>query len=109
MTYEADCNDMKWITYRLYDDLDDGRTYETSETFTIVFNKLPLAGDLILDGDVDIADLSRLCDFWLASDSSVPNDYYERADTNRDGFVNMHDFALLASNWLMPPQIKQEN
>jgi hypothetical protein len=89
--------DLQWITYIIYDQLG---TYEQSEPFTVVFVKDPLAGDLAIDGVVDINDLSEFCYYWLQNKGSKSNDYYERADTNRDGQVNFLDFALFSSNWL---------
>ena len=105
MSYQAvDGENLHWITFRLYDELDDGDQYEPSEPCTIVFNAEPPAGDLVVDGIVDMADLVELTDHWLAADSSRRNDYCERADANQDGFVDGFDFALLASNWLIPAQ-----
>ena len=105
MSYQAvDGENLHWITFRLYDELDDGEQYVPSEPFTIVFNAEPLAGDLVVDGVVDLADLVALTDCWLAADSSRENDFQERADANRDGWVDIVDFALLAANWLSTTQ-----
>jgi len=104
MSYQAtDGNDLRWITFRVYDELEDEDIYEPSEPVTIVFNVEPPAGDLVVNGKVDVPDLRRLAHYWLAERSSPENDYCERADANRDGAVNMLDFALLASNWRNPP------
>lgn len=104
MSYQAtDGEDLHWITFQLYDELEDGDSYERSEFFTIVFNSEPQAGDLVIDVTVDTADLVTFASHWLATDSSRENDYYERADTNRDGVIDMFDFALLASNWRVSP------
>jgi hypothetical protein len=103
MSYQAvDGENLHWITFCLSDSLDDGEQYEPSEPFTIVFNTQPLAGDLVIDGIVDISDLAEFSRFWLASDSSIHNDYHERADSDRNGYVDFLDFALLAANWLKP-------
>jgi hypothetical protein len=100
MSYQAvDGENLHWITFCLYDLLDDGEQYVPSEPFTIVFNTEPLAGDLVVDGIVDMADMLELSFFWLATDAGRDNDYCERADANRDGVVNLRDFALMASNW----------
>lgn len=105
MSYQAmDGVNLHWITFCLNDSLDDGDKYEPSEPFTIVFNTEPLAGDLVVDGIVDLADLMELSRYWLATDAGLHNDYYERADANRDGIVNLGDFAILASNWHVIPQ-----
>ncbi|MBN1803941.1 MAG: hypothetical protein JW837_01700 [Sedimentisphaerales bacterium] len=103
MSYQAvDGENLHWITFCLSDSLDDGERYEPSEPFTIVFNIQPLAGDLAIDGIVDISDLAEFSRCWLASDSSIHNDYHERADSDRNGSVDFRDFALLAANWLKP-------
>ncbi len=105
MSYQAvDDENLHWITFCLFDGLDDGDQYEPSEPFTIVFNTEPLAGDLAVDGTVDLADLFELSHYWLSIDAGPHNDYCERADANRDGAVNMMDFALMASNWHVLPQ-----
>ncbi len=101
MSYQAvDGTSLFWITWQMYDEIEDANQYEPSEPFTIVFNTEPLAGDLVVDGTVDINDLAELSYYWLRDEGSINNDYYERADSNRDGKVNMLDFARLAANWL---------
>ncbi len=98
MSYQAvDGTSLFWITWQMYDAL--GK-YEPSEPFTLVFNTEPLAGDLVVDGTVDFYDLAEFAYYQLRDEGSIHNDYYERADANRDGKVNLLDFALLASNWL---------
>jgi len=98
MSYQAvDGTSLFWITWQMYDVLGP---YEPSKPFTLVFNTQPLAGDLVVDGTVDIYDLAELSYYWLRDEGSRDNDYYERADSNRDGTVNLLDFAMLASNWL---------
>ncbi len=100
ISYQAtDGENLHWITFRVFDSLEDGDRYEPSEPFTIVFNTEPPAGDLVVDGLVNIADLAELSHYWLAPESSRRNDFYERADANRDGCVNLHDFARMAANW----------
>ncbi|HNS20456.1 MAG TPA: dockerin type I domain-containing protein [Sedimentisphaerales bacterium] len=100
MSYQAaDGENLRWITFRIRDSLEDGDQYEPSEPFTIVFNVEPLAGDLVVDGKVDLADLTEMSHYWLAPESSRHNDFCERADANRDGVVDLHDFACLAANW----------
>jgi hypothetical protein len=100
MSYQAlDGENLHWITFILYDALDDGVQYEPSEPITIVFNVEPLAGDLAVNGVVNGADLMELGRYWLSTDAGRHNDYYERADVNRDGLVNFCDFAIMASNW----------
>lgn len=47
MSHQAtERDDLRWITFRVFDDLDDGDQYEPSEPITIVFNVAPL-GDLV--------------------------------------------------------------
>jgi len=103
LSYQAvDGENLYWITYRIYDepaDPNDQNHYQQSEPFTIVFNREPLAGDLFVDGTVEVKDLAELSYYWLLQNGSIHNDYYERADSNRDGSVDFADFALLASNW----------
>jgi len=89
--------DLQWITYIIYDQLG---TYEQSDCFGVAFVQDPPAGDLAVDGTVDISDLAELCYYWLRNNGGRTNDYYERADCDRDGQVNFSDFALFASNWL---------
>ncbi len=89
--------DLQWITYIIYDEL--GK-YGPSELFSVVFVTDPPAGDLVIDDSVDIDDLTEFCYYWLGTEGSRANDYYERADVNKDGYVNFTDFALLAGNWL---------
>lgn len=104
MSYQAmDGERLHWITFRVYDALADDERYQPAEPVTLVFNTLPRAGDLAVDGRVDIADLLELSHDWLSPESSRHNDFCERADTNRDGFVNLHDFARLAANWRVEP------
>ncbi len=98
MSYQAvDNTSLFWITWQMYDALGQ---YEPSTPFTLVFNVEPLAGDLAVDGEVDVYDLAELGYYWLKDDGSESNDYYERADANRDESVDFLDFAMLASNWL---------
>lgn len=99
MSYQAvDGTNLFWITWRMYDEIEDANQYEPSEPFTIVFNREPLSGDLVIDGVVDMRDLSEFCYYWLQDNGSKSNDYYERADTNRDGQVDLFDFAVFANN-----------
>ena len=96
----AGATELQWIMYRLYDAIADGNQYEPSELITVVFVAEPLAGDLVVDGTVDGYDLAMLGHYWLLGDGSVTNDYYERADADRNGYVDFADLVLLASNWL---------
>ena len=100
MSYQAvDGSSLFWVTWQVYDVLEDSLQYEVSDPFTIVFNIEPLSGDLVVDGVVDNNDLDAFCYYWLRDNGSIYNDFYERADTNRDGLVDWFDFTLLANNW----------
>ena len=103
LSYQAtDDYNLHWITYFVYDAFADGNEpnhYSPADPVTIVFTQEPLAGDLMVDGTVDMNDLVELCYYWLESEGDRSNDYYERADANRDGAVDFLDFALMASNW----------
>jgi hypothetical protein len=80
LSYQAEDGDnLYWVTYRIYDQIENEDRYEPSEPLTIVFNREPLAGDLMVDGIVDIADLAEFSRYWLLQNGSISNDYYERA------------------------------
>ncbi|AQQ09063.1 hypothetical protein L21SP3_00861 [Sedimentisphaera cyanobacteriorum] len=97
LSFQAvDQTGLYWVTWKMTDS--EGK-YESSEPFTLVFNAEPLLGDLAVDSKVDLLDLLELSAVWLRNQASSVNDFYERADTNRDGAVNMEDFANLAVNW----------
>jgi hypothetical protein len=89
--------DLQWITYLIYDAL--GK-YQQSEPISVVFVQDPPAGDLAIDGIVNIYDLAEFSYYWLADNGGKSNDYCERADVNKNGIVDFADFALLAANWL---------
>jgi hypothetical protein len=65
-----------------------------------------LVGDFDYDGDVDEADLYRFNLHWLNVGCEFP-DWCHGKDLNRDGVVNLEDYALFAQNFLefdeMPP------
>jgi hypothetical protein len=97
MSYQAvDGSSLFWITWQIEDALGQ---YDSSKPFTIVFNTEPAAGDLAVNGKIDADDLAEFACYWLRDEGSIYNDYYERADINRDGYVNLPDLAALASNW----------
>jgi hypothetical protein len=91
--------DLLWATFQIFDGIPGINQYEASEPFTLVFAGEPLAGDLAVNGTVDIIDVMEFSYYWLRDGACRANDYYERADTNRDGKVDFYDFALVASNW----------
>jgi len=90
--------ELLWVTFQIYDESAGFNQYEVSEPFTIVFAGEPLAGDLVVDGTVDVKDLVEFSYYWLGDEGCRANDYYERADSNRDGKVDFYDFALMTSN-----------
>jgi hypothetical protein len=95
----AESADLLWVTFQIYDEITGLNQYEVSEPFSIVFAGEPLAGDLVVDGTVDLMDLVEFSYYWLGGWGCRANDYYERADANRDGTMDFCDFALMASNW----------
>ncbi|MBN1973864.1 MAG: hypothetical protein JW787_09520 [Sedimentisphaerales bacterium] len=105
MSYQgADGKNLYWITFYLYDEFadvnnpDDPNHYQPSKSFSVVFNREPLPGDLVINEQVDQNDLAELSYYWLKNKGSRSNDYYERVDTNRDGIVNFIDYAIFAKN-----------
>ena len=60
----------------------------------------PESGDYFCPDGVDHFDLIHLTDWWLA-DCDEDNDYCSWAEISGDYTVDMHDFAVLAENWLM--------
>lgn len=105
MSYQAeDGENLFWITFYLYDELadpnhpEDPNHYQSSKPFSFIFNRETLKGDLVIDEIVNEKDLAELNYYWLKSDCDKSNDFYERADINKDGTVNFIDFAYLAQN-----------
>jgi len=94
-----DPNELYWITYRLHDEIADSDQYEPSDMISVVFFRGPPAGDLVIDGRIDFLDLMRFVEVWLYGGGSRANDYYERADVNRDGWVDLRDLAGIAESW----------
>ena len=106
LSYQADNGSaLRWVTWQVVDILQDGDTYHPSEPFTVIFNTEPNEGDIVIDGAVDILDLVSLAKHWQDPNASDDNDYYERADTNRDGIVDQEDYQCLSENWTgdLPP------
>lgn len=97
-TWRAPTNtQLYWVTFVIYD---AKNKYQQSQPFSIVFVQDSLAGDLVIDGKVDVNDLAEFSYYWLKENGGRENDYHERADANKDGKVDFWDFALLAANWL---------
>jgi hypothetical protein len=53
-----------------------------------------LLSDITNDGTSDLSDLDTFSSLWLNTGEQL------YADFNRDGIVDLFDFALLAQNWL---------
>ncbi|NLH17604.1 MAG: hypothetical protein GX455_13595 [Phycisphaerae bacterium] len=90
--------DLHWMRFVIFDELGQ---YQPAPEVTVVFVHDPPAGDLWVDGKIDLADVLELTAVWLRPDAARINDYHERADTNRDGRVDLVDLAATAENWLM--------
>jgi hypothetical protein len=95
---QSPLTDLHWMRFRVFDALG---FYEPAPEITVVFVREPLAGDVWVDGKVDLADVLELATVWLRQDAARVNDFRERADTNRDGRVDLDDWAAMASNWLL--------
>lgn len=59
-----------------------------------------LPGDVTGDCQVNITDLNILATRWLDTPCNSTNQYCAGADLNRDGQVDLDDFARLAADWL---------
>lgn len=57
-------------------------------------------GDIDLDDDVDLDDLGQFAADWLLTVGTSCSYACYKTDLNRDGIVNLHDFALLSGHWL---------
>lgn len=71
-------------------------------SFNEVNNAMPAAGDLNLDGEADMDDLSVLTGQWLTD----PGSSNPSADIDGDGNVDMKDFTMLAEGWKRPTPYK---
>ena len=61
---------------------------------------LPITGDLDVDGDINIDDLSVIAAWWLRDNCDSENDYCDGADfAPTDGRVNLLDFARFSLQW----------
>jgi len=70
-------------------------TSTNNRDYALAFELLPpLPGDVNLDYIVDDSDWTLLAGQWLSS-GAVPS-----ADMNRDGVVNLSDFAGMVTHWL---------
>ena len=76
--------------------MDEVRVYSRALSNTEVWHLYAadaLAGDILSDGVVDIADFLYLAETWLSSHDGA-------ADLTCDGIVDLADFAILAEEWL---------
>ncbi len=90
--------DLHWMRFAVFDER--GR-YQPAPEITVVFVREPMAGDLWVDDRVDLADALELTTVWLHPGSGRVNDFHERADTNRDGRVDLMDLAAITENWMV--------
>ena len=98
MSYQGvESDELYWVSWQI---TDTTGTYEDSAVFTFVFNVQPELGDVYVDGVIDIKDFENYLAYWMESDGSKANDYYERADIDRSGQVDLADFAILVNNWM---------
>ena len=57
--------------------------------------------DILVRGQLDILEqLNLFAQWWLQTDCASP-DHCDGADLNRDGRVDLEDFAILAAQWLL--------
>ena len=109
MKYRADQqNALYWVRFQLYDA--KGK-YEPSKPVTFVFGQAPVAGDICVDGDVNLRDLAKLSHRWLQTvQLEAPDwltqartlDHFDRCDIDLDGQVDLWDLSLIAITWLTP-------
>jgi hypothetical protein len=66
------------------------------------FCMLPMAADITDDCKVDVEDLGELASQWLRNNCDANNNWCDGADYGpQDGVVNMHEFSVMASEWLL--------
>jgi hypothetical protein len=74
-------------------------THGVSVKNEITYNFTPIPGDLNLDGEVDIIDLSAISQ-WVGYSSDNPDWIYCRGfDLNSDGHIDLFDVVIVASNF----------
>ncbi len=89
--------DLHWMRFAVFDELGQ---YLPAPEVTVAFVREPVAGDLWVNGTVDLADILELAASWLRQGANRVNDNYERADMNHDGRVDLIDLAMMAENWM---------
>lgn len=90
--------DLHWMRFSVFD---EWGFYRPAPEVTVIFAHKPPAGDLWVDGRIDLADVLELAAVWLHPDAGRVNDFHERADTNQDGRVDLTDLEAIAENWLL--------
>jgi hypothetical protein len=60
-----------------------------------------IEGDITADGVVNWDDVNSLCERWLFENCSEPN-WCNGADIDESNSVDFKDFAIMASEWLLP-------
>ena len=82
--------------------LDDLRIYNKALSLSEIQQLYTTGGikaenpDFDHDGDVDFDDLAELLSYWLKNEPSVDI----APQPNRDGIINLKDFAVFATHWL---------
>lgn len=105
-----DPNETHWISFKIHENVNypapydpNDSLYTSAEEYTVVFGNAPEKGDIYVDGKTDTADLAILSKHWLQNalyEDLLRTDYFERADTNKDGVVNFVDYCYIALNWM---------
>jgi len=60
----------------------------------------PVPGDFNGDCTIDIQDFDEFAGWWLRQDCNKNNNWCQGSDFDRDGDVNLVDFAELSAEWL---------
>lgn len=67
---------------------------------TIYLTKV-YAGDFEPDGDIDSIDLEHYMSHWLDNGCQAANSWCNKTDINHSNSVDLRDFSLMVSNWLI--------
>ncbi|NLK40450.1 MAG: hypothetical protein GX298_00150, partial [Planctomycetes bacterium] len=60
--------------------------------------------DIVVAGQIEVLEnLSVFAQWWLNAGCEAGNQYCDGADLNRDGRVDLVDFAALARQWIAAP------
>jgi len=89
-------NIIYYVAVTAYDSLNNESGYSEEIAFMLI-HKNKLAGDISIDGIVDIQDLVIVTSSW----AKPPGQADIRADINKDGFVDIQDLIYITSQWGM--------